>query len=136
MYGTGLWTMNKDLENKVDTLHRLFLRQILGVFYPIIITNDHLYQTTKEAKRTKEIKKSRLRWTGHLLRLPNNTPVRLAVVQTMKQSRKPRGRTKRTWIELNNEDLKTCGLGSIYDKGTEQKANDRALWGHIVNTCA
>ena len=136
MYGSELWTMNKDLEDKIDKLHRYFLRQILGIFYPIIITNAQIYQITKERKWTQEIRKSRLRWTGHLLRLPQDTPARLALDQIKKPSKKPRGRSKKTWIDTINEDLKNCGLQNIFDKETEVKARDRNFWRHIVHTCA
>ena len=39
VYGSELWTMNKDLEEKIDKRHRYVLRQILGIFYPTIVIN-------------------------------------------------------------------------------------------------
>ena len=47
-----------------------------------------------------------MRWTGHLLRLPQDTPARLALDQIKKPSKKPRGRSKKTWIHIINEDKK------------------------------
>jgi len=50
------------------------LRNILKIRYPFIIKNDEMYERTKEEKWSDIIKQRRLRWTGHLHRLPENYP--------------------------------------------------------------
>ena len=81
------------------------------------------------------MKKSRLRWLGHVLSLLKESPARLALHQSNKVVRRPRGRTRKTWVETVNEDLKSCGLGKIYESTTEQLARDRNTWKNIIKAC-
>jgi len=83
LYNSELWTITKKIGNDIDIFQRNLLRKILKIRYPFIITNENLYKRTNEYLWTEKIKIRRLRWTGHLLRLPEKAPAKLALDEMM-----------------------------------------------------
>ena len=79
LYNSELWTLNKTMNEKIDSFHRRLLRKVLNVKWPRIIRNNVLYEAAKVEKWSKIIKRRRLSWLGHLLRLDKQTPARLAL---------------------------------------------------------
>ncbi|XP_033121982.1 uncharacterized protein LOC117120996, partial [Anneissia japonica] len=78
LYNSELWTITKLLENEIDVFQRKFLRRILGIKWLEKIRNDELYRKTGEEEWSKKVKKRILIWYGHLLRLDEHTPARMA----------------------------------------------------------
>ena len=58
----------RDVE--VESFHNSCLRRICRVFWPKKISNKDLYTTTGCCSVVMEIKKRRLSWLGHVLRMP------------------------------------------------------------------
>ncbi len=79
MYNSELWGVPKKFEDRIDIFQRRLLRKILKIRWPHIIPNETLYERTGEIKWSKKIKVRRLRWTGHLHRLPDDAPARQAL---------------------------------------------------------
>ena len=52
------------------------------------------------------IKQRRLKWFGHLLRLPDTCPARLAYKEAVRQTKQPRGRSTLTQIKRIDSDLR------------------------------
>ena len=52
---------------------------MLKIYWPYKITNSALYERCNEKELSNTIRKRRLRWTGHLLRLDENTTARKAL---------------------------------------------------------
>ena len=46
------------------------------------------------------IRKRQLNWFGHMIRLPYNTPAKLALNHALKPTIRPRGQQKTTWISM------------------------------------
>ena len=55
LYNSCLWTITKSLEQQIDAFHRRLLRRILKIKWPRKITNDEVYEKTKEIKCSKII---------------------------------------------------------------------------------
>jgi len=102
MYNSELWTLTKKLKTEVDVFHRNLLRKILQVRYPIIISNEDLYRKTGEVPWSNQIVKRRLRWTGHLLRLPDCAPPQLAYRESNRYTGKKLRGNKLTWKKQIN----------------------------------
>ena len=51
------------------------------------------------------IKECRMKWYGHLLRLNEKTPARLALKKAERKVKKPKGSQKLTWMKLIGKDL-------------------------------
>ena len=52
------------------------------------------------------IKKRRLSWYGHLIRLSEETPAKKALDEVKRKVKTPKGGQKITWIKLIEKDLK------------------------------
>ena len=100
-----MWTLTKTLEKKVDTYQRRQLRKILGIHWPDIITNKELYQRTKLYPWSINIFNRRMKWFGHLLRLPKTTPARKALEKFITPTKQPIGRPKTTWLSKILKDI-------------------------------
>ena len=69
------------------------------------MTNAQVYNFTKVTKWSITIRKRRLTWFGHLLRLDKETPARKALTVACKLIKKKPGRQKLTWLELVRKDV-------------------------------
>ena len=67
-----------------------------------------------------------MRWFGHLMRMNQETPARLALREAQKPSKNPRGRPKTTWIKMMKTTLKEH-LNLKWEEASEQ-AQDRDRW--------
>ena len=66
----------------------------------------HIHKRSHQKLITTKIKKRRLNWLGHMLRLPDILPEELALKEHLKISKGNRGRPRHTWIRQINDDLK------------------------------
>ena len=120
------------MADKVDCHHRQYLRRIMRVHWPRTITNIRLYNITQQTAWTTRLKASRLRLTGHILRLPEDTPVRQALTEALKPTRRPRGRPRLTWVAQVARDLEGMGLPGLGEEQLLNLASDRDWWRGMV----
>ena len=113
LYNSEIWTLTKDLGNSIDvyqcTVH-CTLRRILNIFWHDKITNTKIYNRTNSMPWSTEIKRKRLNWLGHLLRLDPTSPARQALRESLRPSKRPRGQPKRTWIKTIQIDLSLINI--------------------------
>ena len=145
LYNSELWTLTKKLESTVDVFQRNILRKILDIRWPKKISNNTIYETTKAETWSKTIKRRRLQWYGHLLRLPENTPAKEALKEARSFACKPKGGQKLTWLKIIDRDLKdiqikvvvaNSGGGVAYSYNTKDHkvmAQNRYTWQVVVN---
>ena len=67
-YNSSAWTVNKNVEAKIDAFHRKQLKRMIGIYYPNRISNKELYKTTNSIPLLVEIAGARWRMLGHILR--------------------------------------------------------------------
>ena len=108
MYNSELWAVNKSLENKIDTFQRQLLRKIFNIRYgengENWLSNDQLYEVTKQTPWSKKINERRLRFFGHICSLPQNTPARLVLSESLRPTKKPKGKTS-SYLSKRTEKL-------------------------------
>ena len=79
LYNRETWTLTKTLENTIDPFQRRLLRiAVLNVKRPNIGTNDTAYAVTRQIPWSQIIKGRELSWLGHLFRLSDDTPAKIA----------------------------------------------------------
>ena len=110
LYNSETWTISKTTANTIDSFHRRLLRYAVNIRYPAKISNEKLYKLTKEKPWSQVIKQRRLRFTGHVLRLPEETPVRQALSEYQRPLKRPRGAPKFTWQKNIDNDLRSIGM--------------------------
>ena len=140
MYNSELWTMTKELENRVGIIQRKFLRRITKVVWPRKISNVLLYERTNTMPWSVIILKRRMSWFGHLMRLPTLTPARSALNHFINPVKRPPGRPKTTWLatvmkeirNLSNIPLQNDVPSNI--KYLEVQCSDRKNWNKLVGS--
>ena len=107
---------------------------------PKKITNEELYRKTKCENWNKTIKRRRLNFLGHVMRLDDHTPVRIALKEALTPTETKRGRPKMTWIKTIADDLNRKGI-VINIKRPEETlqtlllvAEDRQKWKEVTGT--
>ena len=103
---------------------------MLGITYPKIIKNTKVYNITKATPWSKTIDVSRLRWFGHMTRLPSQTPVKHALGEAERKIKKKVGGQKLTWLTLMKKQLKDIGLDY---KQAQTLAMDREKWKRLIS---
>ncbi|KAK2174166.1 hypothetical protein NP493_821g01017 [Ridgeia piscesae] len=128
LYGSECWRLVKGDMAKIDAFHNRCIRKICRIFLPNNISNVDLYKKTSCNSAVLEIKRRRLRWLGHVLRMPQDSIPKVALRWTPPGKRK-RGRPKMTWRQSVMAELKEMGLSW---GEAQASAKDRTLWRSIV----
>ena len=128
LYGSECWRVVKGDMAKIDAFHNRCLRKICRIFWPNKISNVDLYKKTGCNSAVLEIKRRRLRWLGHVLRMSQDSIPKVALRWTPPGKRK-RGRPKMTWQQSVMAELKEMGLSW---GEAQASAKDRTLWRSIV----
>ena len=110
LYNSELWSINKTTESIIDNFHRKQLRYAINYHWPKKISNINLYQITKVEPWSKSIKRRRLNWLGHLMRLNENTPARSALDEALTPTKRPVGRPETRWIDTIKADLQNNNI--------------------------
>ncbi|KAK2175202.1 hypothetical protein NP493_743g00031 [Ridgeia piscesae] len=92
------------------------------------MSNVDLYKKTGCNSAVLEIKRRRLKWLGHVLRMPQDSIPKVALRWTPAGKRK-RGRPKMTWRQSVMAELKEMGLSC---GEAQASAKDRTFWRSIV----
>ena len=98
----------KDM-SKIEAFHNRCLRKLCNIYWPNKISNAKLYELTGCCSIVQEIRISRLRWLGHVLRMPAERVPKKALRWTPTGKCKP-GRPKTTWRRTGTKDLEEMGL--------------------------
>ena len=128
LYGSECWRVTKTDMCRVESFHNRCLRRICRIFWPNTISNIDLYTETGSRSIVAEIKRRRLRWLGHVLRMDENRIPKIALRWTPPGKRK-RGRPKTTWRQTVMAELKE---GNITWGQAQHVARDRAEWKKIT----
>ena len=128
LYNSEIWTLNYSDKRKIDTFQRSFLRQIVRRKW---IKNKHLYKKCNSKPWSETIQFRRLKWFGHMLRLPSEAPARLAFEEAnVKKVKKLRGGQPLTWIRTVKSDFKTIdvSLGDAIKIAEDRKGYDELVY--------
>ena len=73
------WGLTKTELNRLDAHHRRHLRQIIDIRWPHRISNDALYRRIQSSPISAAIRAARWSLFGHVIRLPLDASVQLAI---------------------------------------------------------
>ena len=126
LYNSELWTVKHREKKKIDTFQRSFLRQIVRTRKK---TSD-LYQICQTIPWSVTIQEKRLKWFGHLHRLPEGAPARVAYEEaTKKPAKKLKGGQPLNWHRIIERDLNS--IDTTTHKAI-QLARDRIIYNREV----
>ena len=104
LYNSELWTLSKTEENQIDSYQRRLLRYMLCIKWPEKISTEELKEKLNFQSWSTEIKRRRLSWCGHLLRLPDGCPAKEALHLSEEFTRTNQSK-KVTWLQVVKKQL-------------------------------
>ena len=89
--------------------------RFLRVFWQQHVSNKSIRERTKQPTASSLLRQRRLRWFGHIHRMPSSLPVRTVFDfnPNIHGWKRPRGRPKIRWADSVKHDLHSAGLDSI-----------------------
>ena len=128
LYNSELWTLTAKLEHKIDVFQRSLLRRTINKTKLDKVTNHDLYARTYSRPWSRTIKRWRLNWLGHLMRLPEQTPARQALREYRRKTIRPVGRPKPTWVAQVEREIKQVDPNLNLDLLQTTLTSDRIAW--------
>ena len=110
----------------------MFQRKLLRLVFQINwkkgnwLSNEQLYEKAKLDPWSKTIDKRRLRFFGHIARLDENAPAKLALYEAIRVTKHPRGRQKNTLLGTIDKQLQNLCIKDFNE--ALEKAQDRDQW--------
>ena len=123
LYNCETWTLTKKLENTIDSFQRRLLRiAALNFKWPNIANNETVYDVTSQIPWSQVIKRRELSWLGHLFCLSDDILAKIALQNSLRQTKKPSGKQRTTWISMMK--MKLLGMGLEWE-AANRLAEDR-----------
>jgi hypothetical protein len=130
-YGSETWTLKAGDENALRCFERKILRRIFGPVQDSsgwrIRYNQELDGLIAGQDLVRFIKPQRLRWLGHVERMPE-TKMPKRTLKGRLDNRRRRGRPRMRWMDSVIADLATMGI-----RGWRTNVSDRDAWRTVVN---
>ena len=113
LYGSEAWATTLADRRRIDVFFDMRCqRRLLRVFWQQHIGNHSIRERTKQPTASSILRQRRLRWFGHLHRMPSSLSARRVYDFTpnIHGWKRPRGRPKTTWADSIKHDLNSAGL--------------------------
>ena len=134
LYGSESWVISKDMENKINSFGTTCYRIMLNIRRIDRVPNATIYSLTESAPLIERVRRRQLRFLGHVLRFPENEPVRDFVMYVPTHRRKKPGRQRTLFTNYIH-----CLLGNLdnllNDNQLLEIAEDRHQWRKLVVDC-
>ena len=128
LYGAEAWNTTVQEEKRLSAFYRRCLRRIIGVTWQEKMTNEEVYRRTGQPPFICLLRRKRLTWLGHMVRMPPNRLPRRLLFWEPPGKRRP-GRQRMRWRDAVTRDLKETTV--TFDEAI-RIAQDRVAWCNIV----
>ena len=126
LYNASTWTLTKTQEASIDSFQRRLIRtNVLNITWPKKISNESVYKISKLQPWTQKIRKQKLTWFGHLMRMDEEVPARKALRYAEQHYEKPQGRPKETWIHSTQKLFEEHDMARSKTSNTRQESLER-----------
>ena len=131
LYGAETWPLSKSLAQCLLGFESKALRTIEGISWREHITNEEIRSRTCQPPVVRTLAQRRVRWFGHIQRLPHSHPTAsiLSFDPVAAGWRRPRGAPRTRWLDLVRKDLQEV---DIRWQDVQNLAADRRRWRNIV----
>ena len=119
MYGSETWPMRVEELRRLERAERMMIRWICGVTLKDRCKSEELRKRLDIEDVADEIRMSRLRWFGHLERKEGEDWVS-ACRNMVVPGNSGKGRPRKRWRDVVEDDLKKCGLDIDLAKDRER----------------
>jgi hypothetical protein len=105
MYGSSSWALTRTEEKRLDSFE---MRRITGFRWNDFVRNEEIRRMTEQAPVTLRMKRTRLKWFGHVERMGEERQVK-RIWKALMAGRRPVGRPRTRWKDVLKRDLKHRG---------------------------
>lgn len=134
LYGSETWKANAKDYEKLDSFQYQCLKRIQGIFWPYIISKEELQRETGSAPMSREVRRRRWKFLGHVLRMPQDHHCVIALTWSPDSKRKV-ATPKTTWRRSIEKERSEAGWKSWEE--ARIIARDRDRWKRSIKAlCA
>ncbi|KAL2090150.1 hypothetical protein ACEWY4_014838 [Coilia grayii] len=108
LYGADSWTTYSRHLKALEQYHQRCLRKILRISWEDRRTNISVLKEANIASITTTIARHQLRWTGHVIRMPNNRLPKQILYGQLKEGKRMQGGQKKRYKDMVKEHLRKC----------------------------
>ena len=137
LYGCPTWTLKESDYARLTTYHRKYLHRLTGFRKDRLdetgkrlISYRHLLRITGCECIEALVRRRRLTFAGHLVRMEDGRLLKLMLLGELKSHRKSRKGARKTWLTCLSDDLKRFNIDK---QGWVKRANDEAAWAKEIN---
>ncbi|XP_065573819.1 uncharacterized protein LOC136035775 [Artemia franciscana] len=130
LYGAESWPATRSVLSTVNIAQTKHLRRIGGLRWHDFVSNDNLLALTGQRPFSVQLIQRTLRWYGHLLRMPPDTPARTIFDfdPMLHGGKRPRGCPPTRWKDTIGAFLVMANI----QEDVHILARDRSKWRHHV----
>lgn len=133
LYGCEVWNTTKAQMKRFEVFHQRCLRRILRIKWFNRVSNVEILNRARINSIETYIAAMRLRWYGHVVRMPDERLPKYLINWTPKHGKRSRGRPRQSWINCVRDDAASfTGIGDIACPTMASMASDRKLWREMI----
>lgn len=125
LYGCGTCRMTKRDKAKLDTFLHRCLRRLLKIYWPMKVTNEEVRRRARTCTISKQIRRRRWRWIGHMLRMDHQKNPCIALTWEP-EGKRSRGRQMEMWRRTVKRERQKIGFATWTEADTA--ARNTAEW--------
>ncbi|KAF0031718.1 hypothetical protein F2P81_016273 [Scophthalmus maximus] len=129
LYGSEAWTTYSRHLRALEALHQRDLRRILRITWEDRRTNTTVLEEAGISTITAIVAQHQLRWTGHVIRMPDSRLPKQALYSQLVLGKRAPGGQKKRYKDNIKANLKKCNIGL---ETWEATATNRATWRKLV----
>ena len=133
IYACETWKRTATTDRCLNTFHQRCLRRILKITWQHRVRNEEVLRRAQTRTLGEIVSERRLRLAGHILRLPDHRPSKMAMSWTPPGGKRKKGRPKTTWRRTLQDDLRFAKTTWC---GCQRVAEDRQRWRKLVDLCS
>jgi hypothetical protein len=136
LYGCETWSLTLREKRRLRVFENRVLRRVFGLKRDEVtgewrkLHNEELNDRYSLPNIVRVVKSRRMRWAGHVARMPEARGVHRVLVGKP-EGKRPLGKPKRRWEDNNNMDLLEVGGGG---GDWMELAQNRDIWRALVST--
>ena len=131
LYGAETWSTTLTEEKRLDSFDLRCLRRILGIRWFHHVRNSEVRRRTGQPPASSLLKKSRLRWYGHVRRMDADRLPRILLDWNPERvgGKRRRGRCRTRWMDAVVRDAESIGIDR---EVLDQMTTDRTRWRGVL----
>ena len=119
---------------RFEVFHHRCLRRILKIKWFYHVSNADVLKRANIAPVDTFVRAARLRWFGHVVRMPEERTPNYLLHWIPKHGKRSRGRPRKNWLSCVLEDAAIfTGVDNITIEDAEQQATNRAHWRGLIH---